>query len=298
MRKVLFFVIGLVVVALVVVAIVVVRSRAASASRDATKQQQDRPIPVAASPAEIADVSVYADGLGSVVPLYTVTVKTLVDGRLDNVSFIEGQAVKKGEALALIDPRPFQVQLAQATATRAKDEASRRNMEITLHRDTELERQGLVAQQQVDNDRAAVDSAAALVKQDEATMSAASLQIDYAHIVSPIDGVAGIRLVDPGNVVHPVDPGIVVLTQLDPIAVVITLPEDDLPRISAARSKGTPRVIALSRDGTTKLGEGDLTVVDNQSTRRLPRSSSRRSCKIPTRSSGPTSSSRRVCCST
>ncbi len=253
------------VAAIVAIAIVVVRSRAAGAARESDKGARDRPVPVTIARAEKQDVPVIVEGLGTVTPLYTVTVKTLVDGRLDKVLYREGQFVKEGEPLALVDPRPFEIQQQQASAQRAKDVATQRNAQITLVRDSELERQGLVSQQQVDNDRAAVEAAAAAVLADEAQVRAAALNVTYAHIASPIDGVTGIRLVDPGNIVHPADQnGIVVVTQLDPIAVVFTLPEDDLPRVSAARSRGVPRVTAMSRDGATELGQGELTVVDNQ----------------------------------
>ena len=173
--------------------------------------------------------------------------------------------MKKGDPLALVDPRPFEVAREQAMASRAKDLATKRNAEITQARDAELQRQGLVAQQQVDNDRAAVDSAAAAVQADEAQVHSADLNITYAHIVSPIDGVTGIRLVDPGNVVQPTDTGaIVVLTELDPITVIFVLPQDELPAVSASQAKGRPPVTAFSRDGAMVLGEGELTVVDNQ----------------------------------
>ena len=251
--------------AIVAIVVVIVRSHSARAAREGDKNAHDRPVPVTVVKAANADVPVIVEGLGSVVPLYTVTVKTQVDGRLDKVFFTEGQYVKQNDPLALVDPRPFEIQEAQAAAQRAKDAATQRNAGITLNRDAELERQGLVSQQQVDNDRAAVDSAQAAVMADEAQVRAAALNVTYAHIASPIDGVTGIRLVDPGNIVHAADQsGLVVITQLDPIAVVFTLPEDDLPRVSEARSKGTPRVTALSRDGVTELGGGDLTVVDNQ----------------------------------
>jgi multidrug efflux system membrane fusion protein len=253
------------VVAVTMAVVFFVRARHARAARDTEKAQKERPVPVSISTAALKDVPVYVEGLGSVTPLYTVTVKTQVDGRLDSVGFTEGQLVQKGDAIALIDPRPYEIQIQQGNATRAKDEATRRGAEITFNRDAELARQGLQTQQQVDNDRATLDSAAAAVKQDDATIATAALNLDYAHIRSPIEGVTGIRLVDPGNMVHAADVGgIVVLTQLDPIAVVFTLPEDDLPRIAEARLHGTLKAFAFSRDGVTPLGDGDLTVVDNQ----------------------------------
>jgi multidrug efflux system membrane fusion protein len=251
--------------AVVAVVIVIVRSHSARAAREGDKGAHDRAVPVTVVRAANEDVPITVEGLGTVTPLYTVTVKTQVDGRLDKVFFTEGQFVKAGDPLALVDPRPFEIQEAQASAQRAKDLATQRNDELTMRRDAELARQGLVSQQQVDNDRAAVEAAQAAVQADEAQVRAAALNVTYAHIQSPIDGVTGIRLVDPGNIVHPADAsGLVVVTQLDPIAVVFTLPEDDLPRVSESRSRGTPRVTALSRDGVAELGSGDLTVVDNQ----------------------------------
>jgi len=245
--------------------VVVYRVRAAKNARAAAAHGGDRPLPVRVATAEIEDVPVVVVGLGAVTPLYTVTVRTLVDGRLDKVFFTEGQHVKPGDPLALVDPRPFAVQLQQATAARAKDDATRRDAEITLERDIGLLHAGLASQQQVDDQRAAAAAAAAAVKQDEAQMSGASLNVDYAHINSPIDGVTGMRLVDPGNVVHAVDPGgLVVVTQLDPISVVFTLPEDDLAEVAAAQSRGKPPVTILSRDGANVLARGDLTVIDNQ----------------------------------
>ncbi|HEY1954040.1 MAG TPA: efflux RND transporter periplasmic adaptor subunit [Polyangiaceae bacterium] len=247
----------------IVIAVRVHTARAARAKADAAAHE--RPVPVSVERVVRADVPIYVDGLGTVTPLQTVAVHSQVDGRLQSVSFVEGQRVQKGEEIALVDPRPFEVQEAQATATRAKDYATQINTETTLRRDAALEQEGLVSQQQVDNDRAAVASAKAAVQADEASIRAAALNVEYAHVKSPIDGVTGIRLVDPGNIVHATDAtGIVVLTQLDPIAVIFTLPEDDLPRVSAARAQGEPRVEAYSRDGATLLGAGTLTVVDNQ----------------------------------
>jgi len=252
------------IVAIVAILLVVVRVRAARAERAKAASAAARPIPVTVEAARREDVPVYVEGLGSVVALYTVTVRTQVDGKLENVSYVEGQRVTRGEPLALVDPRPFQIQEEQATAQRAKDVATKDNALTTLRRDADLEREGLVPQQQVDNDRAAVETASAAIRADEAQIHAAALNVVYAHIVSPIDGVTGIRLVDPGNIVHPADAtGIVVVTRLDPIAMIFTLPEDDLPRVSAARARGTPRVVAMNRDGATELGAGDLTVVDN-----------------------------------
>ena len=252
--------------AIVVILIVAVRSIRAKAERaKAEAAARDRPVPVAVEATKRSDVPIFVEGLGTVTPLQTVIVHSQVEGPLVSVSFQEGKVVRQGDELALVDPRPFQVQEAQAAAARAKDAATELNAETTLRRDAALEREGLVAQQQVDNDRAAVESARAAVVGDEAQIRAAALNVDYAHVKSPIDGVTGIRLVDPGNIVHPTDPsGIVVVTQLDPITVIFTLPEDDFERVQAARARGDPPVLAFSRDGATELESGVLKVVDNQ----------------------------------
>ena len=191
--------------AVVAVVIVFVRSHSARAAREGDKGARDRPVPVTVVRAAKEDVPITVEGLGTVVPLDTVTVKTQVDGRLDKVLFTEGQYVKKGDLLALVDPRPFEIQEAQASAQRAKDAATERNDEITLRRDAELARQGLVSQQQVDDDRAARRSRAGRGDGGRGASPRRRAQPDYAHITSPIDGVTGIRLVDPGNIVHPAD---------------------------------------------------------------------------------------------
>lgn len=266
MKKAVFVSIACLLV-LAAVAVVIVRARAARAAQAKDKSALGRPTPVSIASVEVSDVPVVVEGLGTVSPLYTVNVRTLVDGRLDSVAFEEGQMVHKGDLLALVDPRPFEITQQQASALRLKDIATRDNNAITLNRDAELARQGLQTQQIVDNDRAALNAANAAVAQDEAQINAAALNVKYAHITSPIDGVTGIRLVDPGNIVHAADTTatLVVLTQLDPISVIFTLPEDVLPRVALARANGTElTTTAFSRDGSTQLGEGKLTVVDNQ----------------------------------
>jgi multidrug efflux system membrane fusion protein len=225
----------------------------------------DRPVPVVVVPVERRDVPVYVEGLGTVTPLATVVVRSQVEGRLDRVLFTEGQAVKKGDALALIDPRPFSIQLSQAQAAMVRDRAQVENARVSLDRVRALQREQLASQQEVDNQVAALATAEAAVHASQAQAEAARLQLDYARINSPIDGVAGVRLVDPGNIVRAGDPnGIVVVTQLDPIAVLFSLPQDDLPRVTRAMAAGKLEVEAFARDGATSLGRGELTVVDNQ----------------------------------
>ncbi len=224
-----------------------------------------RPVPVAAAAVVQKDVPIYLEGLGTVTALYTVTVKTQVDGRLDKMFFVEGQRVKKGELIALVDPRPFEAALHQAEATVARDVANLVNAKLNLKRYDELSKEKLIALQQATDQQAMVDGLAATVMIDKAQVETARLNLEYAHIISPVDGVTGIRLVDPGNIIHAADAtGIVVITQLDPIAVIFTLPQDNLPDVSEAMGKGELTVDAFDRSGGSKLGTGKVLLIDNQ----------------------------------
>jgi multidrug efflux system membrane fusion protein len=248
----------------------VVRSRgraAAAGAAAAASAMANRVVPVLTADVTQRDVPVWREGLGSVSAFYTVTVKTQVDGRIDRVAFTEGQHVKKGDLLVQIDPRPFAIQLASAQAALAKDAANAQNARVNADRYKTLSQQNLIAVQQYTDQQSMVDQLAAQVQSDQAQIDSARLNLDYAHITSPIDGVTGVRLVDPGNVVHATDTtGLVVVTQLDPIAVFFTLPEDDLPAIAAARADGGPALVveAFSRDGDKPLGQGKLAVIDNE----------------------------------
>lgn len=205
------------------------------------------------------------EGLGTVTPLATVTVRPQVDGPLLSVAFQEGASVHRGQLLAEIDPRPYRIRLAQARATAARDRAQLKNAELDLARYVSLSEQKLIARQQLDAQQSLVDQLEASVAADEADVSEAQLQLQYTRMTSPIDGVAGIRQVDPGNLVHAADTnGIVVLTQLDPIAVIFGLPQDQLPPLSAAMALAPPQVEAWSRDGSQQLAVGSLQVIDNQ----------------------------------
>lgn len=243
------------------------RSRAAAgAASAAASAMQNRVVPVLTAEVVARDVPLWREGLGSVAAFYTVTVKTQVDGRIDRVAFTEGQRVRKGDLLVQIDPRPFAIQLASAEAALAGAQANEKNARVNADRYKTLSQQNLIAVQQYTDQQSTVDQLGAQVQADQAQIGAAKLNLDYAHITSPIDGVTGVRLVDPGNVVHASDTGgLVVVTQLDPIAVFFTLPEDDLPAIAEARLSGPPLAVdALSRDGDKPLGRGQLTVIDNE----------------------------------
>ena len=232
---------------------------------NAAAQAEQRPVPVVTAQVQQRDLPIYLDGLGTVVAAKTITVRPQVDGRLDSVRFREGQVVRRGEVLAQIDPRPFQVQLEQARGALRRDSAQLRTARLALARNLELLRDHLVSQQDVDNQEAAVGQSEGAVRIDRAQIDSARLNLDYARIASPIDGVTGVRLVDPGNLVRATDPtGIVVVTQLDPVAVLFTLPQDYLPQVAQQMELGTLTVEAFSRDGNVKLGSGELLVIDNQ----------------------------------
>jgi membrane fusion protein, multidrug efflux system len=252
-------------VAVALVAAVVWYVRRPRAAAPGPAQQQQRPIPVVTGVVQQRDLPIYLDGLGSVIAAKTVTVRPQVDGRLDAVLYREGQVVRRGQVLAQIDPRPFQVQLKQAEGALARDAAQLKTARITLGRNEDLLRRKLIAPQDVDNASAAVGQFEGAVRIDQAQIDNAKLNLDYARITSTIDGVTGVRLVDPGNLVHASDAnGIVVLTQLDPIGVLFTLPQDDLPRVAQQMELGTLSVEAWSRDGNTKLATGELLLIDNQ----------------------------------
>jgi len=211
------------------------------------------------------DVPVYQEGLGTVQAFYTVTMTARVDGELMDVYFKEGQLVRKGQLLAQIDPRPYQAALDQAVATEAKDAAQLQSARQDLERYVELEPQNLSSKQQVGDQRALVAQLAAQVQIDRALISNARTQLDYTHITSPITGRTGIRLIDPGNnLLSSSTNGIVVVTQMQPIAVIFTLPESALGVINRALAAGPVKVMALSQDGKTLLDTGTVTVVDNQ----------------------------------
>jgi multidrug efflux system membrane fusion protein len=223
-------------------------------------------VPVVAGKVEQRDMPIYLDGLGTVQAFNTVTVHTRVDGQLQQVLFSEGQDVKAGDLLAVVDPRPFQAALDQAIAKKLQDEAQLANANVVLARNTDLLKKKVIAQQDFDASKYSADSLKAGVQADQAAIENARTQLDYTQIKSPIDGRTGVRLVDLGNIVHASDQtGIVVITQMHPISVVFTLPEQNLSQIlNEGGANGGLKVLALDRGNTNTLDEGTLAVVDNE----------------------------------
>jgi multidrug efflux system membrane fusion protein len=212
-----------------------------------------------------ADVPVYLEGLGTVQAFYTVTITARVDGQIEKVAFKEGQDVKKGDLLVQIDPRPYQAALGVAIATRDKDRALLANAHRDMDRYAELEPEDLASKQTVDTQRALIAQLTAQIKGDEAAIDNARTQLDYTTIRSPIDGRTGIRQVDPGNNVHATDTtGMVVVTQLEPISIIFTLPEEAFGQLSEALAHGTVTATALSRDDKEEIDHGTVELIDNQ----------------------------------
>src|ERR1700677_5150452 len=222
-------------------------------------------VSVAVAPVVQQDVPVYLVGLGSVNAFYTANIKSRVDGQIMRVNFQEGQIVKEGDLLIVIDPRPYQVQLEQVQAQLFKDQASLRDAKLNLDRYTTLIPSGSIAQQQVDTQKSLVDQLEGQVRTDQAQIDNAKLQIVYSNITAAFTGRVGLRQVDPGNIVHATDTNpMLILTQLQPIAVIFTLPEDQLPTVSQHMKNSTLLVEAYSRDNQIKLETGKLQTIDNQ----------------------------------
>lgn len=229
-------------------------------------QPPNMAVPVVVATAHRGDLPVYFNGLGTVTAFNTVTVRSRVDGQIVKINFTEGQNVKEGDALIEIDPRPYQVQLEQAQGQLAKDQAQLKDMEVDYERYQLLFKEGVIPKQQLDTQQAQVGTYEGAIKADEATIENAKLQITYSHITAPISGRVGLRLVDMGNIVHASDTnGLLVITQLQPIAVLFSLPQDQLPEVVAKMRTGKQlEVEAYDRDNSDKIASGKLLTIDNQ----------------------------------
>ena len=223
-------------------------------------------VPVVVATAQRGDLPVYFNGLGTVTAFNTVTVRSRVDGQLASVAFKEGQFVHEGDLLAQIDPRPFQVQLEQAQGQLAKDQAQRKDAEVNLERFKLLFKEGVIPQQQLDTQAALVGQFDGAITSDQSQIDNAKLQLTYSRITAPISGRIGLRLVDVGNIVHATDAnGLLVITQLQPISVIFSLPQDQLPEVNAKLRSGVQLVVdAYDRDDTAKIASGKLVTIDNQ----------------------------------
>jgi multidrug efflux system membrane fusion protein len=241
---------------------------AGAAGRDGRGQGQGfgaQTVPVVVATAQRGDLPVFYDGLGTVTAFNTVTVRSRVDGQIVKINFTEGQTVHQGDALVEIDPRPYQVQLEQAEGQLAKDQAQLRDEQVDYGRYQLLFKEGVIPKQQVDSQEAQVGQFAGAIRADQASIDSAKLQITYSHIIAPITGRVGLRLVDMGNIVHATDVnGLLVITQLQPIAVIFSLPQDQLSQVmSKLQGKQLP-VEAYDRDDVRKIATGKLLTIDNQ----------------------------------
>lgn len=244
-------------------------SKSGKTAWGSTKQGVSLPlqgVPVTAVAAKQGNVSIYLTGLGSVTPLRTVTVKSRVDGELMRVLYKEGQIVSKGHLLAEIDPRPYQAQLTQAQGQMVRDQALLKNARVDLERYRVLARQDSIAKQQYDTQKSLVRQLEGTVKLDQGQIDNAKLQLMYSRITAPASGRIGLRIVDPGNIVHATDTnGLAVITQLEPITVIFTIPEDNLPAVlDKLRAGKRLPVDAYNREQSEKLATGFLLTIDNQ----------------------------------
>jgi membrane fusion protein, multidrug efflux system len=225
------------------------------------------PAPIVAGTVAQHDVPIYLSGVGTVIAYNTVVVRAQIQGQITSINFTEGQQVHAGDLLAQIDPRPYQAQIEQFTANRDRDQAQLDNAHANLNRYTPLEQKGFATSQLLDTQKAQVAQLESVVKADQALIDSANVQLSYTRLTSPIDGVVGIRQIDVGNVISPSTPnGLVVVTQLQPISLIFTLPETDLPRIQQQQenAKAPLTVLAYTQDGKMQLDQGVLGLVNNE----------------------------------
>jgi len=234
----------------------------------APKPSAPTPVPIVAGTVEQHDVPIYLTGVGTVVAYNTDVVRSQIQGQIVSINFTEGQAVHAGDLLAQIDPRPYQAQVDQYTANRDRDQAQLTNAKANLNRYTPLAQKGWATPQLLDTQKAQVAQLEAAVKSDEALIETANVQLSYTRLTSPIDGVTGIRQIDVGNIISPANTnGVVIVTQLEPISLIFTLPETVLPLIQQQQQQKTQEplaVLAYSQDNTMRLAQGTLGLVNNE----------------------------------
>src|SRR6476469_7281506 len=223
------------------------------------------PVPVVAGAVAQHDVPIYQNGVGTVIAYNTDVVRAQIQGQLISINFTEGQTVHAGDLLAQIDPRPYQAQIDQFTGNLERDQTQLTNASANLTRYSQLGAKGWATPQLIETQKSQVGQLEAAIKTDQALIEAAKVQLSYTRLTSPIDGVVGIRQIDLGNIIHPTDPnGLVVVTQIEPISMIFTLPETDLPEIQQQMAKGPLTVLAYSHDDKIKLDEGKLALVNNE----------------------------------
>src|SRR5690242_9754766 len=244
----------------------ITQNKATTPARQGGRFGAGAPVPVGVAPAAKADIPIVIKALGTVTPLATVTVKTQITGQLIQVAFTEGQTVKKGDLLAVVDPRPYEVALQQAQGTLEKDQALLKNAQIDLQRYKTLVAQDSIARQQYDTQAALVRQYEATIVTDQALVDNAKLNLVYTRIIAPVSGRIGLRLVDQGNYVTLGDAtGICIITQMQPMTVIFTIPEDFLPQVrKRLRAGATLQTTALDRAQKTELATGKVSTHDNQ----------------------------------
>jgi multidrug efflux system membrane fusion protein len=252
--------------AAVIAGLIIVRWQAQRSAAVKSRDTGPPTVPVTVAPARKGEIPLYLNALGSATPFNTVTVRSRIDGQLLKVMFQEGQFVRQGTPLAEIDPKPFEAQLEQARGQLARDQAQLNNAKVDLERYQTLAAQGVIPRQQLDTQAANVRQSDGIIRADEAQINTAKIQITYCHITAPIDGRVGLRLADVGNMIHANDAnGLVVIAQIQPIAVLFTIPEDSLGQVlSKIRSGEHLAVEAYDRGGQTKIADGRVETIDNE----------------------------------